>query len=73
MNCVFQQSGQACAENHADNSAQRAKRHRLDQKLHEDVATLRADRFTNADLARPLGHADEHDVHHADSANQQTH
>ena len=30
-----------------------------------------ADRQTRADLARPLGHADEHDVHDADAADDE--
>ncbi len=44
---------------------------RLDQELHEDVALAGADRHADADLARPLGDADEHDVHDADAADQE--
>ncbi len=32
---------------------------------------LRPQRHADADLARPLGHRDEHDVHHADAADEQ--
>ena len=43
----------------------------LDEELHEDVALARADRHADADLARPLGDAHEHDVHDADAADEQ--
>ena len=33
----------------------------------------RAERFANADLPRPLGDRDQHDVHDADAADQQAH
>ena len=33
----------------------------------------RAERLAHADLARPLGHRHEHDVHDADAAHQETH
>ena len=36
-----------------------------------DVALLGADRAADADLARPLHHAGEHDVHDPDAADQQ--
>ena len=36
-----------------------------------DVAAARAEGLANADLARALGDADQHDVHHADAAHQQ--
>ena len=44
---------------------------RLDQELTDDVALLRADGAADADLARPLHHAGEHDVHDADAADEQ--
>ena len=43
----------------------------LDEELHQDVALARADRHADADLARPLGDAHEHDVHDADAADEQ--
>ena len=52
-------------------SADETEHDRLDQELHEDVALARADRHADADLARPLGDADEHDVHHADAADEE--
>ncbi len=33
--------------------------------------SARADGLANADLLRPLGDGDEHDVHHADAADEQ--
>ena len=38
-----------------------------------DVARARADRQAEADLARPLGHRQQHDVHDADAADEQRH
>ena len=55
----------------ADEAAHLAKGHRLQQELNEDVPTLGAQRLPHADLARPLGHADQHDVHHADACGEQ--
>ena len=52
-------------------AADAGKRHRLQQKLHADVRLARADRFADADLAGPLRHRDQHDVHHPDAAHQQ--
>ena len=43
----------------------------FDEELEEDVAATRADGHADADLARPLGDADEHDVHDADAANDE--
>ena len=60
-----------------DQDAEHASRHaqhdRLDEELDEDVALARADRQADADLARPLGDADQHDVHHADAADHEAH
>src|SRR5262245_30856151 len=60
-------------ENHAQDSAEGSQRHGFEQELADDVAFAGADGFTDADLAGALGDADEHDVHHADAADQQTH
>ena len=43
----------------------------LGQKLHEDVPAMRAHGRADADLAGPLGHAHEHDIHDADAADEQ--
>src|SRR5262245_25120595 len=60
-------------ENHAQDSAEGSQRHGFEQELADDVAFAGADGFTDADLAGALGDADEHDVHHADAADQQAH
>ena len=59
------------AEHDADDAAHRAERDRFDQELGEDVAAMRADGHADADFARPLGHAHEHDVHDADAADDE--
>ena len=64
-------SCEAKAEHDPDDAADRAQRDRLDQKLEEDVAAMRADGQADADLARPLRHAHEHDVHDADAADDE--
>ena len=43
----------------------------FEQKLQQDLAAFRAERLAHADLARPLLHVDEHDVHDADAADRQ--
>ena len=52
-------------------AAEQRQGHRLDQELRQDVAPAGADRHAQADLARPLGHRDQHDVHDADAADDQ--
>ena len=41
------------------------------EELREDIEPLGPDRHADADLARPLGHRDEHDVGDADPADDQ--
>src|SRR5437879_3987634 len=36
------------------------------------VPALGADRFADSNFARPLGYAHQHDIHHADTAHQET-
>ena len=43
----------------------------FDQELQQDRPAFGADGFADADLARPLRHRDEHDVHDADAADEQ--
>ena len=43
----------------------------LDEELQQNAEARRAERHANADLARSLRHADEHDVHDADAADDQ--
>ena len=45
----------------------------FDEKLQQHVASLGADRQADADLARPLGHRHQHDVHDADAADDERH
>ncbi len=42
------------------------------QKLPDDVAAARANRFAHADFARALRDRHQHDVHHAHAADQQS-
>ena len=58
-------------EEHAQQAAGGREHDRLAQELRDDVALLGAQRAANADLARPLGHGGQHDVHDADAADQQ--
>ena len=57
----------------AHHAAEQAEHDRLDQELQQDVRASGAERFANADLARPLGDRHEHDVHDADAADEQRH
>ena len=52
-------------------AAEQADRGRLEQELGQDAPPRGADRLADADLARALGDRDEHDVHHADAADEQ--
>ena len=45
--------------------------HRFGQELRQDVASPRADRLADADLARPLCHRCQQDVHDPDPADEQ--
>src|SRR5690606_15876941 len=57
----------------AEQPAQQAQRHRLHEELQQDAAARRAERHADADLARPLRDADEHNVHDPDAADDQAH
>src|SRR5439155_1600812 len=52
-------------------AADAGKENGFDEKLQKDVPTGGADGHADADLAGPLGDADEHDVHDADAADDQ--
>src|SRR5208282_1547940 len=52
-------------------AAQQANTGGLDEKLQQNVAAFGADRLAHADLARPLDHGNEHDVHDADATDEQ--
>ena len=64
-------AGTATPDHDADRPAQERQRRRLGQELQDDVAPERADGLAHPDLARPLRHRHEHDVHHADAADQE--
>ena len=55
------------AEHATDPGEQRG----LDEELREDVAVTGADRLADADLTGALGDGHQHDVHHADAADEQ--
>ena len=57
----------------ADDSADQAQYHRLDQKLTKHVATASTDRLPQSDLACPLRDRYQHDVHDADAADNERH
>src|SRR5207245_3775454 len=69
------QGGQPAAVQDDDQDAQRAadagQEHRLDQELGQDVTPPSPDRLPDADLARPFGDGDQHDVHDPDAADHQ--
>ncbi len=59
------------AHEHAECAADCRERGGFEQKLPKNILLARADRFANADFARALRDGDEHDIHHADSADEQ--
>src|SRR5215213_5246323 len=60
-------------EDDPDQAAQQRQSHGFEEELGDDVAAPRAYRLPDAYLLRPLGHADEHDVHHTDAPHEQAH
>src|SRR5258707_4930352 len=54
-----------------DEASQPCQRHGFEQKLPGDVLAFCADGFADTDLAGAFGNTDEHDVHHADPADEQ--
>src|SRR4029077_17617008 len=46
--------------------------HGFGEELKNDVGLARADGFSNPDFARTLSDRNQHDIHDADSAHQQT-
>ena len=65
------QIADADRERNSEHSAKEGQRHRFEQKLKNDREPGCADRFADADLFGALGDGDEHDIHHADAADQQ--
>src|SRR3546814_21062528 len=66
-----QADGAGEAETDADQPAEAADNQRLDVELQHVVETPRAGRHTDADLAGAFAAADQHDVHHPDTAAHQ--
>ena len=63
----------AVSERQAQRAADQAKRHRFHQELQQNIAAGRAKCLADPDLAGPLRHRYEHDVHDADTADKQAH
>ena len=59
------------AEKDSENSPDRAKRNRFDQKLRENVAPVRAHGHARADFTRPLRYTDQHNIHDSNAANNE--
>ena len=68
---LFQQQGGRPGNPQADQPADQADAGRLDQKLQQDGSPFGADGLADADLPRPFGHGDKHDVHDADPADEE--
>src|SRR5579872_5011043 len=54
-----------------DNPTQQRQRHRFHEELREDVTCFSPHRLPQADLASPLGHRHQHDIHDSDAAHNQ--
>ena len=59
------------AEQDSDNAAGFGNENGFRQKLSQNIAAPRADRFANSNLFRSLGHADQHDVHDPDAGREE--
>ncbi len=64
-------SGGDDAEDDADEAAGAAHDDGFDEELSEDVGGFCADGFADADLSGAFNDGDEHDVHHADAADEE--
>src|SRR6266849_11081358 len=64
--------GDARPDEDANGPAYQRERHCFQQELQPYVRAPRSDGFSYADLLRPFGYGNQHDVHHADAAHQQT-
>src|SRR5262249_48791410 len=63
---------QGIYQNQRQYAAGSGQRHRFQQELPGNVLAFRANRFADANFSRAFGHAHKHDVHHADSADEQS-
>src|SRR5215475_1042767 len=71
VRAIFHKQRKACAENHAENSADGSECDGFNQELKKYVAAFCPNGFAHANFARALCDADEHDVHHTNSADEQ--
>src|SRR5580765_6301339 len=62
---------QARRDPHSDETADESEKNSLQEKLEQDAAVGRAQRFAEADFMRPLGDRDQHNVDNADRAQRQ--
>lgn len=65
------QLADADRQRYADQTAEKCKRHCFEQELQNDRFFGCTDGFANADLFCSFGDRNEHDVHHADAADEQ--
>ena len=61
----------ACQQ--AQHASDEAQRRRFDQELKQDIVPGCAERLAESDLPGPLSHGYEHDIHNADSTNDEAH
>src|SRR6266566_220476 len=73
MRVYREHAGRADAADDPNDAADGTQRHGFDEELRENVGPMRAHGHAHTDLARPFGHAHEHDVHDADTTNHQRH
>ena len=59
------------AKEHTDQTSCHADQDRLNQELRQDVDAFRTNTHTQTDLTGTLRHADIHDIHDTDTADQQ--
>jgi hypothetical protein len=63
--------GNRDAQDHAEYPTDQREENGLHQELEQDVAAPRPERLANADLSRPLGDGNEHDIHDHDPTDDQ--
>src|SRR5437667_4786469 len=73
MRVYREHAGYGDATDDPNDAADGTQRHGFDQELRENVSPMRAHGHAHTNLARPFGHAHEHDVHDADTTNHQRH
>jgi len=73
VRAVAQQQRQPGAQRHSDHSSHRAQCHRFDQELQQDVPAFRPNCLSHSNFPRSFRHRHQHDIHHSDAADQQSH